>query len=130
MPPGGREHRLLCGLPYLLADAARVPPTERLGHLHFAGTIAALSGAERSPVVPEDLAAAFEDTVHRLGELALEALGAGATASEEDLSVLLGAVAVARGQAPLGNLLLQWTPELECEDCGSAVVPASYTLEP
>ncbi|SMB94215.1 hypothetical protein [Deinococcus hopiensis] len=119
-------------LPYLMADAARVPPAERLGHLHLAGTIAALSRAERSPAVPEDLTAAFKDAVHLLGELAIEALVTLPIASEEELSVLLGAVAVAKGQAPLGNLLLQWMPELECEECGGAVVPASYAyaLEP
>ncbi|WP_139806532.1 hypothetical protein [Deinococcus hopiensis] len=93
-------------LPYLVADAACLALAERLGHLHFAGSIAALSRAERSPAVPEDLTAAFEDAVRRLGDLALEALGTLPIASEEDLGVLLGAVAVAKGQAPLGNLLL------------------------
>ncbi|UQN06541.1 hypothetical protein [Deinococcus sp. QL22] len=117
-------------LPHLVADAVRVPAPGRVGHLHLAATIVALGQAERSPAVPKDLQEGFDAAVQRLGELALDGLGAAAALSEEELSVLLGTLAVARGQSSLGNLLLQWTSELECGECGAPTpLSQAYALE-
>ena len=115
-------------LPYLLDVAKAQAPAERGELLGLAALVLALSEADRNPDPPIWMAAQMEKDRQRLGKLALATLGALAEADETTVSGLLGCVAVAKGQASLGHLLLDWQEEWHCSECGAEMVPEEYEL--
>ncbi|WP_147364076.1 hypothetical protein [Deinococcus cavernae] len=108
-------------LPYILDRTEQLEPAQRTEFLGLAGTILALSEAERNPKPEGEIAAQMQAAHVRLGTLALEALQATQETDEYLLGILLGSVAVAKGHARLGNVLLDWTGE--CPECGATLDP-------
>lgn len=113
-------------LPYLLDAAENAEPEDRTDWILLSALILALRHTERNPEPPAWLREQLAESETRLLPLALSALTATDDLDEDTLAGLLGAVAVARGQAPLGRVLLDWQPEGICEACGETVTVAGY----
>ncbi len=114
-------------LPHIVAIVATKPVVERLHYLHFIACIEACRHRKKSPELPAFLKKDYHTALEQAARLALECLVE--TWEEKDLTVLLGAFAVFRGHAKLGNAMMELPEESSCPECGEAVPPLGYDLD-
>ena len=110
-------------LPYLLDAAENATAQDQVEWIALSALILALRHAERNPQPPPWLAEQIRHSEDRLLRIALAALAQKEERNESSLAVLLGAVAVAQGQARLGNVLLDWQEDGLCMSCGEVSIP-------
>jgi hypothetical protein len=113
-------------IPHVVADAADRERGERLKHLNFIASVEAFRHKKNAPGMPADLEADYADAIGRAAALILDCLES--DWSESDYKVLLGALAVVRGQYKLGSAIFELEEEIECDECGALLSTRGYDL--
>src|SRR5687767_14764877 len=102
-------------IPHVVAIAADKQSRERLEHVNFIASVEAFRRRQNAPPVPADLEAGYETAIGRAAALVLDCLGS--DWDEAEYKVLLGALAVVRGQYKLGAVIFELEEEIECSEC-------------
>lgn len=113
-------------LPHVVVIAAVTTAKKRLDLLHFAASIEACRHRRSAPAMPPFLRKAYRPALEQAAALTLECLGE--SWDEKELAILLGAFAIFRGQARLGNAMMELPEESSCPACESTVPPLGYDL--
>jgi len=124
-------------VPHVIQLARTMPLDERMWPLITAGTVAAcrIAYPDRTPTIPTDLRADYEEATAEALQLAAEAIGQPGQTPEQSLQ-LLGAIAGLLGHGELAIQLLMSPPgdELACPACGErlsvgrcAQLPGEFT---
>jgi hypothetical protein len=113
-------------LPHIVAIASSRPAGERLDHLLFASSIEAFRHLDDAPPIPTDLQKSYLQGLKQATELILDCLKL--DWPETDYRILLGALAIVRGQPQLGNAIFELDNETECPYCQKAFITRGYDL--
>lgn len=113
-------------MPHIVAIASSRPAHERLDYLFLASSIEAFRHFSDAPHMPANLQAAYEQGLKQASELILECLGL--AWQETDYRILLGALAIVRGQPQLGSAIFELEYETECPHCQKAFITRGYNL--
>jgi hypothetical protein len=113
-------------IPHVVAIASGKRRGERLEHLNFIASVEAFRHRTSAPAIPADLKESYLASIERAAALVLECLEA--DWDESDYKVLLGALAVTRGQYKLGAAIFELEEEVECSECRSILSTRGYDL--
>lgn len=113
-------------LPHIVALASARRGAERLEHVNFIASVEAFRHRKNAPPIPPDLEGDYLSAVERATSLILECLES--NWSEAEYKVLLGALAVLRGQYKLGAAIFELEEEIECSACESLLSTRGYDL--
>lgn len=113
-------------IPHIVVLAAAKPARERLEHVNFIASVEAFRHRKGAPPIPPDLESDYLSAVERAQTLILECLES--DWSEPEYKVLLGALAVVRGQYKLGAAIFELEEEIECSVCESLLSTRGYDL--
>jgi hypothetical protein len=111
-------------VPHVVTIAATKPRGERLDHIHFIASVEAFRHKENAPAIPTDLESDYLSSIKQAANLTLDSLEAGW--DEAGYKVLLGALAVLRGQYKLGSAIFELEEEMECAECGIILSTRGY----
>jgi hypothetical protein len=113
-------------IPHVVALAATKPRQERLEHVNFIASVEAYRRREGAPPIPSDLEGAYLASIRQAGSMVLECLES--DWDEAGYKVMLGGLAVVRGQYKLGAAISELEEEIECAECGSILSARGYDL--
>lgn len=113
-------------VPYVVAAAEERLVTDRVDYLHLVGCIESYRHRPNGPVVPADLASAYDAAVKRAAALVVDALHR--SWAEDSYRALLGSVAALHGYARLGAAIMDLEPEVICPNCDSIVGVPGYDM--
>ena len=113
-------------IPHVVAIAADRERSERLEHLNFIASVEAFRHRKTAPAIPADLGVDYAAAIERAAALILDCLES--DWGESDYKVLLGALAVVRGQYKLGSAIFELEEEIECDECGVLLSTRGYDL--
>jgi len=113
-------------VPHIVALAAAQPREERLEHVNFIASVEAYRHRRGAPPIPADLEGAYLTSIQQAGSMILESLES--DWDESAYKVMLGGLAVVRGQYKLGAAISELEEEIECAECGSILSARGYDL--
>jgi hypothetical protein len=113
-------------VPHVVALAADMLRGERLEHLHFIASVEAFRHRGNAPPVPADLEGSYAASTGQAAALILDCLES--DWDEDEYKVLLGALAVVRGQYKLGAAIFELEEEIECSECEAILSTRGYDL--
>jgi hypothetical protein len=113
-------------VPHFIGMVSHKPLPQRVDFLLISASIEAQRHTKRAPKIPEDLNAAYLDALRTGDSLALECLSQ--NWSEPGYRVLFGALAIFRGEIPLGNMLLNFDGDCQCPNCEAIFPPLGYDI--
>ncbi len=113
-------------LPHIIAIAGNRSAGDRLDYLMLASSIEAFRHLENAPPIPPDLQEAYLEGLKQAFRLILDCLKL--DWSESEYRILLGAMAVVRGQPQLGNAIFELERESECPNCQNSFITRGYDL--
>lgn len=113
-------------IPHVVNIAADRQRDERLEHVNFIASVEAFRHRRNAPPIPADLESSYLTSIDRAACLVLECLESGW--DESGYQVLLGALAVMRGQYKLGAAIFELEEEIECSECESILSTRGYDL--
>jgi hypothetical protein len=113
-------------IPHIVALAADKQRAARLEHVHFIASVEAFRHRENAPPMPADLESGYAASIARAASLVLDCLES--DWDESEYKVLLGALAVMRGQYKLGAAIFELEEEIECSACESILSTRGYDL--
>jgi hypothetical protein len=111
-------------VPHVIAIAASKPRAERVEHINFTASVEAFRHKEKAPAIPADLEMDYHASLNQAANLILDSLVA--EWDETGYKVLLGALAVLRGQYKLGSAIFELEEEIECAECGTILSTRGY----
>ena len=113
-------------IPHIAALAATKPRDERLEYVNFIASVEAYRHRKSAPPLPADLERAYLASIKRADSIISECLEL--DWDESGYKVLLGALAVVRGQYKLGAAISELEEEIECSECESTLSTRGYDL--
>jgi hypothetical protein len=113
-------------IPHVVAIASDKQRGERLEHVNLIASVEAFRHKRSAPPIPADLEDGYLTSIERAAALILECLES--DWSESEYKVLLGALAVVRGQYKLGSAIVELEEEMECSECGVILSTRGYDL--
>ena len=113
-------------VPHIVALASKKPVSERTDFLLISAKIEAMRHTKKAPKVPADLKRPYEDALQEAATLAMSCMER--DWPEEDLRVVLAALAIFRGHVALGNMLLDFDGDCQCPSCNTVFPPLGYDI--
>jgi hypothetical protein len=113
-------------IPHVVSLAADKPRGERLEHVNFIASVEAFRHRGNAPPIPVDLEGSYVASIGQAASLIRDCLES--DWGEDEYKVLLGALAVVRGQYKLGAAIFELEEEIECSECESILSTRGYDL--
>ena len=114
-------------VPHLMAIGSDKPVAERVDFLLLCASIEAQRHVNKASEMPSDFKGEYDRALRTGRDIALDCLKQDEW-SEEDYRVLFGALAIFRGQVPLGNMLLNSDGDCQCPNCDTVFPPLGYDI--
>ena len=113
-------------VPHVMAIGLEKSTVERIDYLLLCASIEAQRHTNQAPAIPTDIKLEYEQALQAGISMTVDCLTQ--DWSEEDFRVLFGALAIFRGQVPLGNMLLNFDGDCQCPNCDTVFAPLGYDI--